>query len=83
MRRREGMFCPRRVSRSQGPCAERGLAGMDVMLPTLSTRFEWNAVQNKRSSEMGTKKPEDYIYSSAKALLMNVAGPLKLENWYF
>ena len=78
-------------------------------------RFEWNAAQNKRSSnnqlwthenraeEIRTlrffnqklnyihenpvragwvERPEDYVYSSAKSLLLNAAGALTLENWY-
>ena len=78
-------------------------------------RFEWNAAQNKRSSEnqfwthenrpevIFTQKffmqeldyihenpvragwveqPEDYLYSSAKSLLLNVPCRLPLADWY-
>ncbi len=26
--------------------------------------------------------PEEYLYSSAKAIIKNIAGPLRLEDWY-
>ncbi len=78
-------------------------------------RFEWNAAQNKRSSDnqMWThenhaevilsrkffdqklnyihenpvragwvERPEDYLYSSAKSLLLNTQGQIQLADWY-
>ena len=78
-------------------------------------RFEWNAAQNKRSTDnqvwthenrpeyIYSKKffdqklkyihenpvragiveqPEEYLYSSAKALLLNKPGPMPLADWY-
>ena len=78
-------------------------------------RFQWNAAQNKRSSDNQVwthenhaevilsqkffdqklnyihenplragwvEQPEDYLYSSAKALLLNMPGELPLADWY-
>ena len=77
-------------------------------------RFEWNAAQNKRSSDKQfwthenrpesiyslkffnqklnyihenpvragwVEHPEDYIYSSAKTILLNKPGLLPIESW--
>jgi len=77
-------------------------------------RFEWNASQNKRSSNQfwthenhpesiftldffnqklnyihqnpvragWVEQPEEYIYSSAKAIIKNIPGKLSLSDWY-
>jgi len=78
-------------------------------------RFEWNASQNKRSSNNQfwthenhpesiftldffnqklnyihqnpvragwVEQPEEYIYSSAKAIIKNIPGKLLLSDWY-
>ena len=41
-----------------------------------------NYIHENPVREGWVEKPVDYIYSSAKALLLNVSGPLSLSDWY-